>query len=211
MFKLDKPYLGVLAFCALLNLFPLAMPTTFHVDETLDPAFQTFPKELGVWKGEDVPLDEKTYEILETRNVLSRMYENPEGRKMHLLLVGSRKDRRVAHPPEVCYLSSNYIILDEKEKSYSIQNQDIAVKSFLARNERRPDQQELVVYLYKVGDRFTTSYYSQQFQFAVDRLSQRESEVLLIRLALLGASSEQLETTEASFQDFLSLLLEKVR
>jgi hypothetical protein len=64
--------------------------------------------------GKDVPVDEKTYEILETRNVLSRIYENPKGEQIHLLLVGSRKDRRVAHPPEVCYLSYNFIIVDDE-------------------------------------------------------------------------------------------------
>lgn len=203
-------YFGLVAFCAALHFFPLAMPHAFHVDETKNPIFQSFPYDLGGWKGEDVPVDEKTYEILETRNVLSRLYKNAEGVQMHVLLVGSHKDRRVAHPPEVCYLSSNYIILDEKEKSISIKDQPIAVKSFLARHERHPDRQELVIYLYKVGERFTTSYYSQQLQFAVDRLAQRDSEVLLIRLAIPSQSEAVLQRSESSFQDFLSLLLTKI-
>ena len=197
--KLSKSFWGVLIFCAALNSFRLAMPTTFHVDETQNPVFQKFPYELGGWKGKEVPVDEKTYEILETRNVLSRLYENAAGQQMHLLLVGSFKDRRVAHPPEVCYLSSNFIILDEKEKTLPVDGEQIAVKSFLARNERHPEHEELVVYLYKVGDRFTTSYYSQQLQFAADRLAKRDSGVLLIRLAIPSQSKGLWKNSEESF------------
>lgn len=210
MFQLDRPYLGVLFFCAALNFFRLAMPTTFHVDDTQSPLFQAFPYELGDWKGKEDPVDERTYEILETRNVLSRFYKNAAGQGMHVLLVGSYKDRRVAHPPEVCYLSSNYIILNENEKTLKVQDREIAVKSFLARHERHPEKQELVVYLYKVGDRFTTNYYAQQWQFAADRLAKRDSEVLLIRLALPGASPELSVDSEKSFEEFLALLLKQI-
>jgi EpsI family protein len=211
MLKLSKSYLGVLVFCAALNIFRLAMPTTFHIDETQNPVFQKFPYELGGWKGNDVEVDEKTYEILETRNVLSRLYENASGTQIHLLLVGSYKDRRVAHPPEVCYISSNFIILDEKDKTLSVEGQSIDVKSFLARHERHPDQEEMVVYLYKVGERYTTSYYSQQLQFAADRLAKRDSGVLLIRLAIPSKSKNALKHYDDSFQEFLPLLLEKLR
>lgn len=211
MLKLSKTYLGVLIFCAALNIFRLAMPTAFNIDETQNPVFQKFPYELGAWKGTDVEVDDKTYEILETRNVLSRLYENAAGIQMHLLLVGSYKDRRVAHPPEVCYISSNFIILDEKDKKLSVGGEEIDVKSFLARHERHPDQEEMVIYLYKVGDRFTTSYYSQQLQFAADRLAKRDSGVLLIRLAIPSKSKEFLQRSEGAFQEFLSLVLEKLR
>ena len=115
MFKITKPYLGMLIFLGGLNLFPLTPPVAFHLDESKSPFFETFPAEIGEWRGEDAPVDERTYEILETRNVLSRNYKNPDGGVVHLLMVGSFKDRRVAHPPEVCYMSSNFVIVDERQ------------------------------------------------------------------------------------------------
>lgn len=210
MLKLNKAYLFALASCALLAAFPLSMPTAFHIDESRSPLFETFPMDLGSWKGTDDVVDERTYEILETRNVLSRTYEKPDGKKINLLIVGSFKDRRVAHPPEVCYLSSNFIIVDEKDDSVEAGG-PVSVKTFLAKNERNPDHQEKVVYLYKIGDRFTTSYYTQQLQFALDRLAKRESQVLLIRLSV--PKQEALIEPEAfkqTVQDFLSLVFDQI-
>ncbi len=210
MLKLNKVYLFVLLSCGVLAAFPLSMPTAFHIDESKSPLFETFPMDLGSWKGTDDVVDERTYEILETRNVLSRTFENPDGRKINLLIVGSFKDRRVAHPPEVCYLSSNYIIVDEKDDAVAIDG-GIHVKTFLAKNERNPDHQEKVVYLYKVGNRFTTSYYSQQLQFALDRLAKRESQVLLIRLSVpkQGGFTES-EAFKGVLEEFLSQVLKQI-
>ncbi len=184
MSKANIAYGVVLGLLALLIAFPLALPTSFKMDETQDPLFQKIPTDIGAWKGSDVELDERTYEILETRNVLSRLYETAEGKKVHLLLVGSHRDRRVAHPPEVCYISSNYSIVDGGERNIQLsQRPPLSVKEFLAKSEKRDRLSEHVLYVYKVGDRFTTNYYAQQLFFAWDRLTQKKSQVLLIRLA----------------------------
>ena len=189
--KLDKPYGVTLILLAGLSFFPLAIPTSFKMDESKSDVFLKFPSEIAGWKGTEVPVDERTYEILETRNVLSRVYENPKGEKVHLLLVGSHKDRRVAHPPEVCYLSSNYNIADETEGIFTSGTQQIQVKQFLAKSERNPEDREKVAYVYKIGDRYTTNYYAQQLQFAMDQLTRKKSQVLLIRLAGSNQSAMQ--------------------
>ena len=182
MLKLDKTYLSALCFCVALSFFPIALPQSFQVELVKSSLFDSFPMQLGEWQGEDSPVDERTYEILETRNVLSRNYLNEKGEGVHLLLVGSHRDRRVAHPPEVCYLGSNYIILNEAQSEIQIKDVSVPVKTFTARHERKRGAQAEVLYLYKVGDRFTTSYYSQQIQFTLDRMARKDSDILLIRL-----------------------------
>jgi len=169
-------------------LFPLAKPSSFKMDEAVSPLFKTFPNEIGGWSGQDESLEEKVYEILETRNVLSRLYKNAGGESIHLLLVSSQKDRRVAHPPEVCYTASNYEIIDESTYSFEGNGQEIPVKRFAARNEKNPADRQEVIYLYKVGEKLTTNYYAQQLQFAWDRIANKDSKVLLIRLA--GSNKE---------------------
>ena len=168
---------------ALLCFFRIPMPFTYQIDQKIDPLFQSFPTQLGAWAGEDTEVDEKTYEILETRNVLSRTYQNKTGAEIHLLLVSSNKDRRVAHPPEVCYLGSNFFITDAKERNIPIQGAELPVKEFIAKSERHPDDEQHVMYVYKIGDQFTTNYYSQQLRFAIDHLSQSNSRIFLIRIA----------------------------
>ena len=198
MFKWDKGYLIVLAVLGALSFFPLATPSFFSVDQTIDPRLKAIPFQIGDWVGQDVALDERTYEILETRNVLSRLYENSKKETVHLLLVGSEKDRRVAHPPEVCYTSSHYDIVRSKETSIEVSGTQIPVKEFVAEDQRNPQHEEQVLSVYKVGKLYTTNYYAQQLQFAWDNLTRQESEILLIRLSGMNAEP---------FQEFLAQIL----
>ncbi|MCM8775341.1 MAG: EpsI family protein [Candidatus Omnitrophica bacterium] len=198
MLKINQPYLGLVAILGLLAFFPLDMPSSFVIDEALSPLFESFPMNIGGWHGKDFPVDERTYEILETRNVLSRLYIHPDGREIHLFIVGSRRDRRVAHPPEVCYTGSNFVILNEADGSLKIGNKVLPVREFTAQNERNPSAREEVLYLYKIGDRYTTNYYAQQLRFALDRFTRKDSEVFLIRLA---------GRDKSVFKEFLEALL----
>lgn len=197
MFRFDKSYGMLLAVLAGLAFFPLDLPSSFSIDTAKDPRFAAVPLTVGEWRGTEDEVDDRTYEILETKNVLSRMYENPKGEKIHLLLVSSSEDRRVAHPPEVCYLSSNYAITNENEETMSIAGRELAVKKFVAQDEKDPAHHEEVLYVYKAGDRFTTNYYAHQFQFVMDRLRRRNSGVLLIRL-----SSPHQNSLRKFFSDF---------
>lgn len=181
------PFAIALIGLAVLIFFRIPMPFVFHIDEEIDPFFLEFPMQIGRWTGELTEVDQKTYEILETRNILSRTYKDPSGNAIHLLLVSSNKDRRVAHPPEVCYLGSNYIIVNEKESKFDFPNSSVPVKEFIAKSETRPDAVQHVLYVYKIGDRYTTNYYSQQLKFALDHISHAESKIFLIRLSAANA------------------------
>ena len=181
-----------------LALFPLAKPSFFSIDQEVDPKFKAIPYQIGDWAGKDEVLDERTYEILETRNILARFYENSKKERVSLLLVGSNKDRRAAHPPEACYTSSHYEVIESKEKEFEVSGMKIPVRQFIAKDQRNLEHREYVVYVYKVGSRFTTNYYAQQLQFAWDNLTRKESQILLIRLS---------GTTDAPFQEFLNQIL----
>ena len=205
MVKVVKPYILVILLLLLLAFLRIAPPSSMTIKDEMSPFFKTFPLQIGDWKGTDTPPDEKTLEILETRNVLSREYVDSQDHKIDLLLVSSQKDRRVAHPPEVCYLGSNFNIVEERETPIAIgdpsKNDSVMVKEFKAINERSPQNQQEVLYLYRVGSRFTTNYYAQQLQFAVDKLTRDNSEVLLIRLA-----GNDREAVRNFLQDLLPVL-----
>ena len=78
---------------------------------------------------------------------------------------------------------------------------ELPVKTFTAKDERQPDIQTQVLYLYKVGDSFTTSYYKQQLKFALDKMARKDSSVLLIRLD---------GPDKTVFPDFLSQVLKSL-
>ena len=201
MLRSVNAYFVVLLGLAGLSFFPMAMPSSSSIDSAIDPRFESIPLQIGEWTGKDVPPGEDVYRILETKNILSRLYRNPSGETVDLLLVSSAKDRRVAHPPEVCYTSSHYSILDSGESSIEVDGKKLPVHEFTAQDERDRAHQEKVIYLYQVGNQFTSNYYAQQFQFAVNRLARKESRVLLIRLS---------GSTRKPFTEFLSQILEHI-
>lgn len=185
-------------FIVLLGLFRVQPPDDLKIVTEKSAFFNTFPLQIGAWSGVETPPDERTLEILETRNVLSREYKDPDGNAVHLLLVSSDKDRRVAHPPEVCYLGSNYNITNEQTHTIQADGHSIEMREFEASPERYPERVEDVGYFYKIGDAYTMNYYAQQLQFAFDRLTRAETKVMLIRAA--GKSRE-------SVRSFLELLV----
>jgi EpsI family protein len=194
----NRSLMVVVVIVAALGLMPLDPPASFSIDGVKSARLESVPLELGDWTGKELPLDERTYEILETKNVVSRTYEKTTGESLHLLLVGSNKDRRVAHPPEVCYISSHYEISRTANTKLEVEQQVIPAKTFTAMDQRQLGRSEEVLYFYQVGERFTDNYYAQQLQFAWDRLARRESEILLVRVA---------SATQDMFDDFLGEIL----
>jgi len=196
-----QSYIAATVVLVVLACFRIAMPQSSQIDEQKSSVLTQIPYQIGNWKGKDSEVEETVYQILETRSILSRDYENAKGDRISLLLVASNRDRRVAHPPEVCYTSSNYNIIKSGEKTIRILGRDIEVKEFVAQDERNPKIQENVLYVYKVGNEYTTNYYAQQVRFALDRLKNQNSQVLLIRLS--GNNTDQ-------YPEFLEAVLKHV-
>src|SRR3989338_3669309 len=65
-------------------------------------SISVFPEKIGPWRGEDIPLQDTDYEILETKNAFVRRYTTPEGKEVFLFIVYSQNNRKVSHPPEIC-------------------------------------------------------------------------------------------------------------
>lgn len=174
-----------------LSVFRLQPPSALTIQAEKSAYLTEFPLSIGGWQGSELPPDELAEQILETKNILNREYVNTDGGKVTLLMVVSKRDRRVAHPPEVCYTASNYNIMDRKEAELPAGGESYPVNLFRAVHERHPDYSQDVLYLYKVGNRYTTNYYAQQLQFAFDRLTRKESEVILIRISSSDAGAVQ--------------------
>jgi hypothetical protein len=48
-----------------------------HVSDPV--SVSDLPAKIGPWVGKDIPLDERVYDLLETRNLVMRDYSDPEG------------------------------------------------------------------------------------------------------------------------------------
>lgn len=127
-----------------------------------------FPREIGAWKAKDIEVDERDYEILETRNLIMREYENPSGDKIALFIIYSDTNRAVFHPPEVCLMGSGVNILDKKREE--VRNYDgkaIRVNKIYTEKNR---QDSISLYCYKIGNFYTDNFYLQQVYFTFNQL-----------------------------------------
>lgn len=77
----------------------------------IDPnVLATFPMEIGMWTGQEVPLDEAIIEATDTDARISRSYSRNNGLESVSLYVafGQRSRDLMPHRPEVCYIGAGW-------------------------------------------------------------------------------------------------------
>ena len=135
----------------------------------------SFPKTIGDWRAKDIPISERDYEILETRNLIMREYTNSKKEAITLYIIYSENNRKVVHPPELCLTGGGQSI--EDRGSVKIGNIQ-AVRLLMERGDFR----QMVLYWFKAGDLNTDRYVKQQLKVVLDLLRGRKTSSALIRI-----------------------------
>ena len=143
---------------------------------------RVFPYAVGKWQGKDTKVTEEEYEILETRNLISREYVHPNGEKLHLFIIYSETNRAVFHPPEVCFIGSGVKILDKKSEEVNYGKYNFSVNKIYTEKD---GYQGIALYCYKAGNLYTDNFYLQQAWFALNQLLGRHKGGATIRVFAL--------------------------
>lgn len=142
---------------------------------------RVFPYVVGEWKGKDLQISERDYEILETRNLILREYANPAEEKLFLFIIYSETNRAVFHPPEACLIGSGIRITDKKTEEISYGKENFLTNElYLEKNNHK----EMALYCYKAGNLYTDSYYLQQANFAFNQLLGKHIRGATIRVSM---------------------------
>lgn len=174
------------------------MPVKF--DPSKEAQMAQIPKEIGEWKGTDVPLSEHDYQILETKNLVMREYKNDTGDLVYLYIIYSADNRRALHPPEVCYSGGGGTIV---QKSVIPLTDDFKVNKFLV---ERKGVKHLVVYWFRSTTLNTYSYLKQQSKTVFDRLLGRKTSGSMIRVSADFKQGKE-EATLELIKDFYAQLM----
>jgi len=168
-----------------------------------------FPKIIGDWKSKDLIITESEYEILETRNVFVREYKNAEGQKIQLFIVYSQNNRKVSHPPEVCYkgggisiLSNNRVFVNKPDDGFLIEGNKLLLEQGTTR--------QVAYYWFKVGGTFTSSYWKQQILIVLKTLFAKPSSSALIRVSTV-IEGEKSKIAEDLLKEFSSQIIPLIR
>lgn len=135
-----------------------------------------FPKEIGEWRAEDVPLAKKAYRQFSAKNLISRNYVHKSKDSLRLYIVYSPDNRQISYPPEILYQGRGSTITYSHpvKLTSTIQATSLIIEKTASR--------ELLVYWYKIANIHTNSYLKQQFQAALNKTLGRKKSVALIRI-----------------------------
>jgi EpsI family protein len=159
----------------------------------------TFPMMVGEWQGKDLPITEKEYDILETRNLISREYTNPSGDKLYLFVIYSETNRSVFHPPEVCMIGSGLCITDKQIEKFDVGNKVFTTNKLFA---EKGQFKEIILNCYKVGNIYTSDFYLQQTRLAFHQIFGRNVPGATLRVSM--SIEKDSAVTLATLKEFLS-------
>ena len=171
----NKTFIIVAAMLALVAIVALASYLPTRTDIALKTKVAEFPLTIGEWQGKELPLSELDYKILETKNLFVRDYKNAGGQTVQLYVVYSEDNRKVSHPPEVCYMGGGITIIDKSQIDLTP-----SIKAMKMTVEGKGYRQ-IVAYTFKAGDIYTAQYTQQQWKVVIDRLFGKRTAGALIR------------------------------
>lgn len=160
---------------------------------------RTFPITVGEWKGRDLPITEKEYDILETRNLISREYTNPSGGRLYLLIIYSETNRSVFHPPEVCMIGGGLTITDKQIEKFDVGDKVFTTNKLFA---EKGAFKEIILNSYKAGRIYTSNFYFQQAYLAFHQILGRLVSGATLRVSM--AVEKDQGSTLATLKEFLS-------
>ena len=169
-------------------------------------SIHAFPQTIAEWNAEEIPISQQDKAILETDNVFVRRYTNPQGEEVYLFIVYSQNNRKVSHPPEVCYTGSGATIVNNVHDSFSTDSslEDIKVNRVTVEQGR---ERQIFFYWFKVGDTFTPNYWKQQGLIALKSFSGQPSSSALIRISISARKEEDDANATQKLKDFGRMIL----
>ncbi|MBI5874120.1 MAG: EpsI family protein [Candidatus Omnitrophica bacterium] len=175
----NKQFVIILAI--LLVALAISVPSYLIVPASKeDVLVSKLPMNIGDWQGKDLPVEEVAYQILETRNLILREYTRGQD-TVYLYIVYSQDNRKVSHPPEVCFEGSGITIVKKEPIVLEVSgNKEVFANKLTV---EKAGVTNLVVYWYKAGNYYIDNYLKQQLRIALSRLQLKHTSGALIRIS----------------------------
>lgn len=193
-----------LAIVAMALVMPFAIFFHYNVPAPADLAFlrARVPKGFGPWimVAEREP-SQKEVDILETKAILTRTYSSGDKGNVDLSIVYAPNNRRVAHPPELCYKGAGWSVEGNQVHEFPVETQPFKVNRLLLRKSGR---RLLVLYWYKAGPAYYASYLKMQWGTIWYQLTLRSSSSALIRVSAESPGPDDDDGVFATLEEFAS-------
>lgn len=169
---------------------------------------EALPYVISGWSGQKVEIEDYVKRILETEDVIQRNYVNPlyKNIPVQMAVVYSPDNRRVAHPPEICYRGGGYEINSNEE--VRLQGIPPMIRLQISRGQGFRD---LVLYTFKTGNLLTANYYQQQLNIVKSQFAARSSSSGLIRFSSRIMPDESDAEAQARMVAFIREIMPEIQ
>ncbi len=169
-----------------------SVPSTW----TQDMAKKVLPEALTIdgeeWKSYDIELDQDTLTVLETTDYLCRRYIRKGAPYVEFSVIFSKDNRKGTHPPDLCLqgagegiVAKSPFLLTGVEGRGDIECSELILQT--------GSSKMCFVYVYKCGDAYTPSFWTQQFVILWNGLTNRNASGALIRVStpIVGGDAKE--------------------
>lgn len=151
----------------------------------------SFPKQLGDWKGKDIPLDKDTLDVLGPGDFLVRDYyapDQPQPTNLYIAYFPSQRTGDTIHSPKNCLPGAGWAPVQNSRITLVLPGHDPfpANRYVIAKG----DAHQLVLYWYWAHDRGVASEYWAKFYLVKDSIRMNRSDGALVRIVTPMVSGE---------------------
>ena len=141
------------------------------------------PLNIKHWKGVDIQSPDYVFEILETKDVLTRRYIDGHGNGIVLTVICSDHNNGAFHPPEVCYAGGSELqFLEKVDENVLIGDHDyISTKKLYLKTSYGFTK---VWYWFMVDGKFFGNFYSQQVALFMNLLRGKSTQAAMIKVTV---------------------------
>ncbi len=157
--------------------------STYKNTEAGIQAIKGIPLNFGSWHGKDIPLEERIYELLETKFIIHRIYHADNGNEVFLSIVYHPETKVNFHGPDQC-LGAQGIALEKSLNRISFINGSKTVEINLNRLiQKRYGKESLYFYFFKAGDFMGPNYIKLRLNLAINKFTNNRKSGSLIRIS----------------------------
>ena len=169
-----------------------------HNQHVSSESFRQFPQRIGQWQTvAEFPPSPKEVELLETNDIIARLYRDEKGREVHMALVyDASGNRKMAHPQEICLTAGGMNTVSKN--SVPLGDSGMNVERLVV---ERDGNRQLYYYWYKAGPCQSGNYLETQLRLALYSLTGQQGGTALMRISG-RITPESEEKQEQALRDF---------
>jgi EpsI family protein len=166
----------------LLGAFVLLHTVSHGEALVLREPLRVLPSTLGIWSGQEHPLEARVVTALNVTDYTNRLYTQPAGEPVQLYIgyYATQKTGDTIHSPKNCLPGAGWNPIRSGYATILVaKDHQIIVNEYIIQQDLN---KEMVFYWYQSGGRVIASEYSAKFWMVADAISRHRTDGALVRI-----------------------------